>query len=125
MAYGNPGNPGPMAGEGDAMSGAPDNPPAQPAGEGEKESPGIVHIPSDFFPPGMAKTLKAGEVIEFKILGPPDAEGDVPVEYNTGEKEEKAPAWEDKFREEMSPRKENANPQVPEEGEGGGAGEGY
>lgn len=63
MPYDNPGNSGGDMGEGEAM-----NP--------------RVHIPSDMFPGKMASGLKGGEVIEFRVVGPPDDEGDVEIEYN-------------------------------------------
>lgn len=89
----------------------------------EHES-GIIHIPKDMLPPGMSEKVNKGDILEFRAIGPADAEGDIPVEYNTGKEEEKGPAWEDDFRKEMSPSKEGANPQAPEMGMGGG-GEGY
>lgn len=92
--------------------------------EGAEEQMGIIHIPKDMLPPGMSEKVNKGDILEFRAIGPADAEGDIPVEYNTG-KEEKGPAWEDKFREEMSPRKEDANPQPPANESGGGEGGGY
>lgn len=64
------------------------------------------------FPGDMVKTLKAGEVIEFRIVSPVDKDGDVEIEYNHGEEApgaeagEKEEPWEDDFRKEMSPRAE-------------------
>lgn len=72
MAYES--NPGPAAG---------DSAEVKPAPEGKAGA--VFHVQADMFPPGMAETLKPGEVIEFKILGKPDAEGDIPIQYNTGE----------------------------------------
>ncbi len=89
-----------------------------------KSGSNTFHLTADMFPEGMAKTLKAGEVIEFRIVSPLDKDGDVEVEYNYGDSDEKsegtegtesteeqAPesSWEDDFRQSMSP-------QAPEEG---------
>jgi hypothetical protein len=118
MAYDNPGNPGPMEpGEGMDDEGMHQDPGAM------EHSGGIIHIPKDMLPPGMAEKINKGDILEFRCIGTADEEGDIPVEYNTGE-EEKAPAWEDKFREEMSPSKQGAMPQAPPE-DGMGGGEGY
>lgn len=108
-----------------------DDAPPQPAGQGadpgakEMGEGGIIHIPKDMLPPGMSEKVKEGDILEFRAIGPADAEGDIPVEYNTGEPEEKAPEWEEDFRKEMSPQKENAQPEVPEDSSGAGEGGGY
>lgn len=110
----------------DDMGGGPSPAAAPEASHDERteEAQGIIHIPKDMLPPGMSEKVKKGDVLEFRAIGPADADGDIPVEYNRGE-EEKAPAWEDEFRAKMSPQKESAEPEVPEAGDGGGAGQGY
>lgn len=63
------------------------------------EDMGALHVSADMLPKGM--TLKKGDIVEFKVIGDQDQDGDWPIEYNTGDKEE---SWEDGFRKEMSPR---------------------
>lgn len=63
---------------------------------------GQIHIPSDMLPEGMAGKVKVGDILEFKVTGPPDEDGDVPVEYNHGK--DSGESWEDGLRKEMSPR---------------------
>ena len=122
MAYGNPDSGGPSPG-GETMSEGMHE-------EGMHEDPGakdfqsgVIHIPKDMLPPGMAEKVNKGDILEFRAIGTADEEGDIPVEYNMGE-EKKAPEWEDKFREEMSPSKADANPEAPPDNPGSG-GEGY
>jgi hypothetical protein len=61
-----------------------ENKPTENPGGGNADR-NTFHLASDMFPPGMAETLKAGEVIEFRIVAPPDQDGDVEVEYNYGD----------------------------------------
>lgn len=72
----------------------------------ESEDMGVLHISPDMLPHGMK--LNEGDIVEFKVIGPQDKDGDWPVEYNMGEekegKEEEDSSWEDDFRKEMSPR---------------------
>lgn len=73
--------------------------------EGKEADMGIIHIPSDMLPEGMASSCKVGDILEFKVTGPMDNEGDVPVEYNYGDKGDKGDSdWENDLRHEMSPR---------------------
>lgn len=68
------------------------------------------------FPGDMAKTLKPGEVIEFKIVSGLDDQGEVEVEYNMGDEKEtmsegmheegKESSWEDEARSVLSPQSE-------------------
>lgn len=95
---------------------------ADPGAKEEMGEGGVIHIPKDMLPPGMSEKIKKGDILEFRCIGPADAEGDVPVEYNTGESDEKEEPWEDQFRKEMSPRS-TAGEENP--GDGGGAGQGY
>lgn len=106
MAYGNsnPGNPGPMPAGG------------MMAGKEGDESLGTIHIGPDMLPPGMK--LNKGDIVEFKVTGDQDADGDWPIEYNYGEGgkgaegeaategdgEGEGTSWEDDFRKSMSPR---------------------
>lgn len=78
------------------------------SGQGE-----VTHIPASMLPDGMEP--KEGDVLQFKVLGPADAEGDVPVECVGcgGKDKEKGPEWEDEFRSAMSPASDE-EPQVPE-----------
>ena len=99
--------------------------PADPGAKepGNMEQGGVIHIPQDMLPPGMAQKIKKDDILEFRCIGPADAEGDVPVEYNTGEgEEEKEEPWEDQFRKEMSPRSTAGDEGASD---GGGAGQGY
>lgn len=76
--------------------------------ESAEESQGVIHIPSDMLPEGMAAKCKPGDILEFKVTGAVDQDGDVPVEYNYGDeggdKGEEGSSWEDDLRHEMSPR---------------------
>lgn len=73
--------------------------------ESQETEMGVIHIPSDMLPEGMAASCKPGDILEFKVKGPADAEGDVPVEYNYGEDSDKGDKdWENDLRHEMSPR---------------------
>lgn len=95
--------------------------PADPGAKGEMSQGGVIHIPKDMLPPGMSEKINKGDILEFRCIGPADAEGDVPVEYNTGEgEEEKEEPWEDSFRKEMSPR-DKGDGETP----GGNPGSGY
>lgn len=94
-----------------------DDPGAKEMGQG-----GMIHIPKDMLPPGMSEKIKKGDILEFRCVGPADAEGDIPVEYNTGESDEKKDSWEDSFRAEMSPRSTAGDEGASD---GGGAGQGY
>lgn len=97
--------------------------PADPGANGETNQGGVIHIPKDMLPPGMAEKINKGDILEFRCIGPADAEGDVPVEYNTGEGEDnKEEPWEDQFRKEMSPRSTAGDEGASD---GGGAGQGY
>lgn len=100
MAYGNPGNPGPAGG---MMAGGM---------EGD-EAPGTIHIGPDMLPKGMK--LNKGDIVEFKVIGDQDADGDWPIEYNYGDskgaegaggdtEEGETTSWEDDFRKHMSPQ---------------------
>ncbi len=92
-----------------AMGTDPEMPPSQQGGE-EK---GVLHIGAAELPEGME--LNEGDIVEFRVIGPKDADGDWPVEYNHGEEgnegmgeggegEEKGTSWEEDFRKSMSPR---------------------
>ncbi len=83
-----------------------------PTAQGGQEA-GRLHIGAADLPPGME--LNEGDIVEFKVVGPKDADGDWPIEYNTegkagaepegeGEGESKGTSWEDDFRKSMSPR---------------------
>lgn len=96
MAYGNPTSSG--SGEMDHDEGM------------EHSDPGTIHIPSDMLPEGMAAKCKPGDILEFKVTGPADGDGDVPVEYNYGD-DGKDTSWEDELRHEMSPRTGETEPQ--------------
>lgn len=82
------------AGEDDPMSGG--------GGAGQ----GMIHIPGDMLPEGMAAKVKQGDKLIFQVVGPADSEGDIPVEYATegGGGEASKEPWEDEFREHMSPQ---------------------
>lgn len=69
---------------------------------------GVIHIPKDMLPEGMAAKVKPGDILEFRAVAGADSEGDIPVEYNHGEghgdeHEETPKPWEEEFREHMSP----------------------
>lgn len=101
-----------MAGDGGAPPAAETqdaDPGAMPHDEVAEGQMGIIHIGSDMLPDGMSKKVKKGDILEFKAIGPADAEGDIPVTYNTGDDEEKKEPWEDSFRKEMSPRGDKAD----------------
>lgn len=68
--------------------------PGPGAGKAAKRpaEPNTFFLDPDMFPPGMAETLKAGEVIEFKIVAPLDKVHGVEIEYNYGD--EGSPAEE-------------------------------
>ncbi len=72
----------------------------------------------DMFPEGMADSLKPGEVIEFRIVAPPDQDGEIEVEYNQGEApqamEAGAGAPDEKEGDWESEAREMLNPQAPE-----------
>ena len=95
MAYNNPtGNSG--MGEGGDPGGSMDS-------MAESHDMGVLHISPDMLPKDMK--LNEGDIVEFKVIGPQDKDGDWPVEYNTGDnKEEEGESWEADFRKEMSPR---------------------
>lgn len=81
-----------------------------PGGGDEGESPGAgqensLFLTPDMLPPGMK--VDAGDILEFKVLNPSDADGHIEVVYNTGEgagakKADTGPDWENDFRKEMS-----------------------
>jgi hypothetical protein len=54
----------------------------------DKSGRNTFFVMADMFPQGMAETLKAGEVIEFRIVAPPDKDGEIEVEYNFGDEGE-------------------------------------
>ena len=74
---------------------------------GKPETPNVIHIPADMFPPGMAETLKAGEVIEFKIAQPLDGDREVGIAYNYGDDDQGGEQQPDQAQD------------MPEGGEGG------
>jgi len=65
---------------------------------------GMLHIGPDMLPKGMK--LNKGDIVEFKVTGDQDADGDWPIEYNHGDKgeEEKGESWEEGLMKHMSPR---------------------
>ena len=82
---------------------------AEPMGNEGYQS---LYITPDMLPKGMAETMKAGDILEFKYVGT-DKDGDIEVVYNTGDdKKDKEPSWEDQFRAHMSPQS-NETPEVP------------
>lgn len=85
----------------DPGAGMPEKPMQAGGGEGQ------IHIGPDMLPPGMK--LNKGDIVEFKVIGDQDADGDWPIEYNYGNKgeeggEEKGESWEDGLKKHMSPR---------------------
>lgn len=78
----------------------------------------VWHVPKELIPEGMK--VQRGDILEFKALGPADADGDVPVEYNHegyGEKEgeQTDEGYADdfhKFAQDMSPASD-ARPEAP------------
>lgn len=66
-------------------------------------------------------TIKAGDVLEFKVVGM-DGEGDIEVEYNTGEGEPKQSKM-DQMKTDLATHMASAGSEGP--GDGGGAGQGY
>lgn len=94
-------------------------------GKGPGGGEGQLHIGADMLPEGMK--LNKGDIVEFKVTGDQDADGDWPIEYNYGEggkegegkgMEEEAPteSWEEGLMKHMSPRSGG------EEAQGGGGG---
>ncbi len=82
---------------------------------------GTVHIPGDMLPEDIRGKCKPGDKLTFTVVAPPDAEGDVAVEYTSHEYGAKGGnTWEDDFRKEMSPRSENEGAPTT-----GGGEEGY
>ena len=68
---------------------------------GQQGGGNVLHVSPDMLPKGM--TLNEGDIVEFKVIGPADADGDYPMEYNMGE-EKGEESWEDGLRNHMSPR---------------------
>jgi len=101
------------------------DPGAMPHDEGAEGQMGILHISKDMLPAGMAEKVNKGDILEFRAVGTVDAEGDIPVEYNTGEGDEKKEPWEDEFRKEMSPRATKEGDAGMGESTGGNPGSGY
>lgn len=71
----------------------------QEGAEGQESS---LFITPDMLPPGMK--VNAGDVLEFKVVNPSDADGHIEVVYNTGKEGESKESWEDEFRHTMSAR---------------------
>lgn len=103
-------NPGPMGGEPGAMSMGPDEM-APASGEGPQKmeaggGEGVLHIGPAELPKGMK--LSKGDIVEFKVIGDADGEGDWPIEYNYGKEgkgeEGKSESWEEGLMKHMSPR---------------------
>lgn len=71
-------------------------------------SGGTLHIGPDMLPEGMK--LNKGDIVEFKVIGDMDADGDWPIEYNYGDKGEEGyegeegESWEEGLKKHMSPR---------------------
>ncbi len=111
MAYGNP---GPMGGGGGGpVPGAMADEPMHDEGmHGEGGEGGQLHISADMLPPGME--LHENDIVEFRVIGPKDADGEWPIEYNhgdegkegegEGEGKDEGTSWEEDFRKSMSPR---------------------
>ena len=88
------------------------------ANENEKEETSLFLTP-DMLPPGMK--LKAGQILEFKVMNPGDKDGSIEVCYNDPNKPEGEQSWEDGFRKEMSARApgNDIGASVPESASGG------
>ncbi len=88
-------------------------------GEGEG---GTVHIPGDMLPEDIRGKCKPGDMLTFTVVAPPDAEGDVAVEYTSHKygSQGGGDSWEADFRKEMSPRNSDEGSPSP-----GGGQEGY
>lgn len=105
MAYENPANPNPMTAAETMTPGAGMREKPMEASGGE----GTIHIGPDMLPPGMK--LNKGDIVEFKVIGEADADGDWPIEYNYGDKGKEGMAkqgetesWEEGLKKHMSPR---------------------
>jgi hypothetical protein len=88
---------------------------------------GVLHLSADMLPKGM--NLNKGDVVEFKVIGDQDEEGEWPIEYNTGKedgaegkggKEGEDGSWESDFRKAMSPRAEGEDGAMGGNSNGGG-----
>ena len=87
-----------------AGGGGGDMPPAPEAGGEEKN---IVMLSADHFPKGMSP--KEGDKITFCVTAPPDSEGNVAGYFEgMAGKEDGPDAWEQDFKNEMSPTKPKA-----------------
>ncbi len=99
-------------GGGGPVPGAMADEPMHDEGMHEEGGEGVIHIGADMLPKGME--LNVGDIVEFKVTGPKDADGDYPLEYNYGDNgeggegegddQDKGTSWEDDFRKSMSPR---------------------
>jgi|SRR6516164_667102 hypothetical protein len=77
--------------------------PPPPEGQQTSDSgESSLFLTPDMLPSGMK--VNAGDILEFKVVNPSDADGHIEVVYNTGGGEEKGESWEDDFRHEMSAR---------------------
>jgi hypothetical protein len=105
-----------------------DDMPHDESGEDMKAEPmGVLHLSANMLPKGM--NLNKGDVVEFKVIGDQDDEGDWPIEYNTGDKGDASESgkgeegsWENDFRKAMSPRKDGEDGAM---GGGNSSGGGY
>ena len=89
---------------------------ATPGGDDQAAAgAGTIHLPAEMLPKGCA--AKEGGILRFKVLGPPDEDGDVPLECLGGDQEPDEDDWEKGFMRDMSPRSD-AQPQVPPDDEG-------
>jgi hypothetical protein len=87
----------------------------------EDQGSGIIHIPGDMLPESIRGKCKAGDKLTFEVVGPADAEGDLPVEFESGAgysvespEEEANEPWENSFRKAMSPRSEDEGSPMPQ-----------
>ena len=86
---------------------------------------GVLHLSADMLPKGMQ--LKKNDIVEFKVIGDQDDEGEWPIEYNMGDKGDGAEGkaegegdWESEFRKAMSPRKDGEDGAMGGNSNGGG-----
>lgn len=68
---------------------------------GQQGGGNVLHVSPDMLPKGM--TLNEGDIVEFKVIGPADADGDWPIIYRT-DGDGESDSWEDGLRKHMSPR---------------------
>lgn len=86
----------------------------------EDQGNGVIHIPGDMLPESIRGKCKPGDKLTFEVVGAPDEEGDVPVEFESGAgytesaSEEAGEPWENEFRKAMSPRNPDEGSPMPE-----------